>query len=237
MNVISNHRCIRVFISSTFVDMKQERDILVSTVFPKLRRKAAERNVSLIDVDLRWGVTESESKERKVIDICIDEIERSHPFFVGLLGDRYGWAPAESSDSDWSTVVSDKNKWVADLIRQGKSITEIEIMHGVLNAENQVHGCFFVKSCDEEGIDPRQKKLRTTVAEQTKLPVYTYAEPSELCDILERDFENLLDELYPIDEKKETCLFIMIWKEWWSSFHSFMQIITKMCMMMHNCRR
>ena len=200
MNVISNHRCIRVFISSTFVDMKQERDILVSTVFPKLRRKAAERNVSLIDVDLRWGVTESESKERKVIDICIDEIERSHPFFVGLLGDRYGWAPAESSDSDWSTVVSDKNKWVADLIRQGKSITEIEIMHGVLNAENQVHGCFFVKSCDEEGIDPRQKKLRTTVAEQTKLPVYTYAEPSELCDILERDFENLLDELYPIDD-------------------------------------
>ena len=84
MNVISNHRCIRVFISSTFVDMKQERDILVSTVFPKLRRKAAERNVSLIDVDLRWGVTESESKERKVIDICIDEIERSHPFFVGF---------------------------------------------------------------------------------------------------------------------------------------------------------
>jgi hypothetical protein len=27
----------------------------------------------------------------KVLPICQDEIERSRPYFIGMLGERYGW--------------------------------------------------------------------------------------------------------------------------------------------------
>ena len=51
-------REIRVFLSSTFRYFMQERDLLVKQVFPALRRRAQERGVEIVDVDLRWGITE-----------------------------------------------------------------------------------------------------------------------------------------------------------------------------------
>ena len=60
-----DNRHIRVFISSTFNDMQSERDELVSKIFPILRKKAAERNVTVTDIDLRWGITEEESRNGK----------------------------------------------------------------------------------------------------------------------------------------------------------------------------
>ena len=87
------NRQIRVFISSTFQDMKEERDYLMNKTFPLLRKKAAERDVTLVELDLRWGITEAEAQSGKVVEVCLNEIENSHPFFIGLLGDRYGWCP------------------------------------------------------------------------------------------------------------------------------------------------
>ena len=48
-----NDRVIRVFISSTFLDMMRERDPLVKEVFPELRRKCAKRFVTFTDAGLR----------------------------------------------------------------------------------------------------------------------------------------------------------------------------------------
>lgn len=55
-------RLVRVFISSTFRDFIEERDLLVRKIFPELRRRCRERQVELVDVDLRWGITEEQSK-------------------------------------------------------------------------------------------------------------------------------------------------------------------------------
>ena len=88
-------RTVRVFISSTFRDMHAEREELVKRVFPHLRKLCEERGVGLVDVDLRWGVTEEEAAEGKVLPICLAEIQRCRPFFIGLLGERYGWVPQE----------------------------------------------------------------------------------------------------------------------------------------------
>ena len=66
---IADSREIRVFLSSTFRDFKQERDRLVKQVFPELRRKARECGVEVVDVDLRWGITEKERRQGKVIPI------------------------------------------------------------------------------------------------------------------------------------------------------------------------
>ena len=73
-NKFQKSRSIRIFISSTFQDMQSERDMLVTKVFPRLRQIAYERNVTLTEVDLRWGITEEEAKSSKVVEICLDEI-------------------------------------------------------------------------------------------------------------------------------------------------------------------
>lgn len=93
-----NAREIRVFLSSPFRDMNAERDHLLKHVFPEFRRACAERDVSFVEIDLRWGVTEEESRNGKTVEICLAEIDRCRdypPFFVGFMGERYGWIPEE----------------------------------------------------------------------------------------------------------------------------------------------
>jgi hypothetical protein len=51
----------------------------------------------MVDLDLRWGVTEEEAENGKVLEIILEEIERSRPFFIALLGERYGSLPKKLS--------------------------------------------------------------------------------------------------------------------------------------------
>src|SRR4030042_3819006 len=88
-------RVSRVFISSTFQDMKDEREELVKRVFPRLRKICEERGVVWGEVDLRWGITDEQRAEGKVLPICLQEINECRPYFIGILGERYGWLPDE----------------------------------------------------------------------------------------------------------------------------------------------
>jgi telomerase protein component 1 len=54
-------KTVRVFISSTFRDMHAERDYLSRVVFPELRERCAGRHLHLVDMDLRWGITDCQS--------------------------------------------------------------------------------------------------------------------------------------------------------------------------------
>jgi len=56
-------RQVRVFISSTFRDMQEERDYLVKYIFPELRRRCRERQVEFVDVDLRWAIPDEQKAE------------------------------------------------------------------------------------------------------------------------------------------------------------------------------
>ena len=119
-------RVVRVFISSTFRDMNAERDELGKFIFPELRRFCRQREVEFVEVDLRWGVTEEQSQRGETLAVCLAEIERCRPYFIGLLGERYGWVPG-----DFRPDVVEGNPWLADL--KDRSVTELEILHGVLN--------------------------------------------------------------------------------------------------------
>lgn len=83
---------MRVFISSTFRDMHAERDVLVRSVFPELRRRAAPHCLYLQEVELRWGVTEEESSQ--TVHLCLSEVCRSQ-LLLGILGERYGLVPSQ----------------------------------------------------------------------------------------------------------------------------------------------
>lgn len=91
------------FISSTFRDMQSERDALRDVVLPRLREFVRPYGISADLVDLRWGVDTSSVAEKeqdsKVLSVCLAEIERCEPFFVLLLGDRYGYVPDDMAVS------------------------------------------------------------------------------------------------------------------------------------------
>ena len=90
----SVQRAVRLFVSSTFRDFSAERERLQRFCFPALRCLCEERAVTFTDVDLRWGITEEQAAEGEVLPICLAEIDSSRPFFIGFLGERYGWVPA-----------------------------------------------------------------------------------------------------------------------------------------------
>ncbi|MBM4286409.1 MAG: tetratricopeptide repeat protein, partial [Deltaproteobacteria bacterium] len=129
-------RVVRVFISSTFRDMQVEREELVKQVFPELRRRCRERQVELVEVDLRWGVTEEQANRGQVLPICLVEIERCRPYFIGLLGERYGWVP----DAIPQELI-DQEPWLKEHLHH--SVTELEILHGVLNNPDMAQRSYF----------------------------------------------------------------------------------------------
>src|ERR1035438_3288781 len=90
----ADRRLIRVFASSTFRDMIAERDELMTQTWPELRRFCRERQVELVEVDLRWGIAEEQATRKETLKLCLDEIRACRPFFIGLLGERYGWTPS-----------------------------------------------------------------------------------------------------------------------------------------------
>jgi hypothetical protein len=85
-------KTVRIFISSTFRDTHAERDHFIKVVFPELRERYAKHQLRLIDVDLRGG-TEEEAEQGKVPEVVLEEIERSCPFFIGVLGELNGPIP------------------------------------------------------------------------------------------------------------------------------------------------
>ncbi|MCX5769214.1 MAG: DUF4062 domain-containing protein, partial [Candidatus Hydrogenedentes bacterium] len=106
--------------------------------WPELRRFCHERQVELVEVDLRWGVPEEQSTRKETLKLCLDEIRACRPFFIGLLGERYGWVPG---DDAFTADLEEEQPWLKDL--KGKSVTELEILHGVLNNPEMAERAFF----------------------------------------------------------------------------------------------
>jgi Domain of unknown function (DUF4062) len=91
-------KTFRIFVSSTFSDLKEERNALQKYVFPRLRDLCTQHGCRFQAIDLRWGVSEEAGLDQQTVKICLQEIKRCQkitprPNFVVLLGDRYGWRP------------------------------------------------------------------------------------------------------------------------------------------------
>jgi nephrocystin-3 len=55
----------------------------------------------LYDIDLRWGITEDEAKNEKVIGLCLEQGDEYRPFFLAFLVRRYGLVPGMTSLPQW----------------------------------------------------------------------------------------------------------------------------------------
>ncbi len=132
-------RVVRVFVSSTFRDMVEDRNTLMAQVWPALRQLCRGRAVEFVAVDLRWGITEAMSQQQETLRHCLAEIKRCRPYFIGLLGERYGWVLGPEA---YTAALLQEEHWLAREVAQ-HSVTELEILHGVLNDPEMAGRAFF----------------------------------------------------------------------------------------------
>lgn len=200
-------RVIRVFVSSTFRDMKAERDYLMKFIFPQVRKLCEQRGVVWGEVDLRWGVTDEQKAEGKVLPICLEEIRRCRPYFIGVLGERYGWVPDEIPQE-----LIEREEWLKEHFSH--SVTELEILHGVLRNPDMAEHAFFyfrdpayIKSLSQTEKDnftaedsesaEKLQKLKERIR-KSGFPVReNYPEPKAFGELVLQDLTNVINTLYP----------------------------------------
>jgi tetratricopeptide (TPR) repeat protein len=204
--------------------MKEEREELVKRVFPQLRKLCEQRGVVFSEVDLRWGITDEQRAEGKVLPICFAEMNECRPFFIGILGERYGWIPDSIPDD-----LVENEPWMKNHPRS--SVTELEILHGVLNDPGvALHSYFYFR--DPSYIDTLPESIREEMVEhpfpfevnkygiedaerrcekrrqklyrlkerirQSGLKYHdNYLNPQHLGELVLKDFTSLVDQIFP----------------------------------------
>jgi len=212
----SHKRTIRVFISSTFRDMMEERDAMMTHTWPELRRFCRERQVEFVEVDLRWGIAEEQSTRKETLKLCLDEIRACRPFFIGLLGERYGWVP---DDDAFTSDLKEEQPWLKSI--KGKSVTELEILHGVLNNPEMAGRAFFYfRDPKYVEIVPKEKKadflsetladaekqtelkdlIRKTCTEKSIPLKENYSDPQSLAALVLEQLKAAIGIQFPVEE-------------------------------------
>ncbi len=213
-NKLSASRQVRVFVSSTFRDLMAERDYLMNHTFPELRKRCRERHVDFVEVDLRWGITEEQAERGESLPICLEEIDRSRPYFIGLLAERYGWVSDQIDP-----VLMEEQPWLKE--HAEKSITELEILHGVLNNPEMAERSYFYfrdpayvqsippeKRADYLSEDEASREKLKVLKDRLRnsgLPVREdYPEPKALGDLVLEDLWSAINEEYPEEEAPDS---------------------------------
>jgi tetratricopeptide (TPR) repeat protein len=195
-------RVVRVFVSSTFQGMQAERDELVKRAFPLLRKLCEERGIVWGEVDLRWGITDEQKADGKVLPVCLREVQRCRPYFIGILGQHYG-----STVDEVPEALLAEQPWLAG--HRTSSVTELEILHGVLNDPAQAkHAFFYFRTpAYHDGLEPeadeRAAKLRDLKDRIRKsgLPVHeNYPDAKALGDQVYQDFKNVIETCFAPEE-------------------------------------
>ena len=201
---IKQSRNIRIFVSSTFRDMNDERNYLMGVIFPELIRNARQRNINVSLIDLRWGVTDEEAL-KKLIDMCLSEIDSSRPHFIGIIGDRYGSIPDRNTINNANIPeTKQKEKWT----EKEYSITHIEMDYGVLSRPDMAEFAYFYfksvnrKADNQKDAEKLQELIKTIKVDNApwhwnQLP---YDGVKELGEQVKKDFMDMLNTYYPIRE-------------------------------------
>lgn len=203
-----NAKRILVFVSSTFLDMIEERNELTLHIFPKIRKLCEERGIVWGEVDLRWGIPPEKGQE-VVLETCLEYIDRCRPFFIGILGERYGW-------TDWTppTHPSTKMTWLEK--EKGKSVTELEILYGVLHNPAMANHAFFyfrdptyLSDIPEDRrsvffdppTSPESRNLLIDLKKRIRESGFPlrekYRTPKELGNLVLQDFEKVIESIAP----------------------------------------
>ena len=89
---------VLLFVSSTFTDTHEERNILQQRLLPELRERASEEGVDIIFCDLRSGIPDANTLDHMTWLGCQHELHRCFSlsagyFFLSLQSSKYGYMP------------------------------------------------------------------------------------------------------------------------------------------------
>ena len=201
-------RHLRVFVSSTFRDMQAEREELVKRVFPPCAGCCEARGVVWGEVDLRWGITGGGGGGGQGVADLPGGDPACRPYFIGVLGERYGWVPREIPREP------DRGEpWLAE--HRERSVTELEILHGVLNDPDMAgHAFFYFRDPAYVGrlpADVAREEFRSESPEASAklsalkerirasgLPLREgYADPKAFGELVLADLGAVVDRLFP----------------------------------------
>ena len=220
MNLPSGITYVRPFLSSTFKDFNTERNICFATNFPRLEKLCAHRGIFFAPLDLRWGVTSEQSGSGQVIKLCLEEIDRSRPYFVCSLGFRNGWSlyPTDDTNDQYVQLLLktfdigvQQFPWIQQCM--DRSVTELEILHGTLNnPQLNPRTYFYFRSCEFlNSIQNTERKIyvETGLAEialmklkmrivQAGYKIQYFSSAMQMCDQLEGDMSGDIEIDFPI---------------------------------------
>ncbi len=251
-----SNRIIKVFLSSTFRDMNVERDYLNKIIFPQIRNYCDKRFLQFHPIDLRWGITEEASRNGLVLSTCMEEVDNSRPFFIGILGSRYGWQPTIKELGNLRASVQKEKSWLEQKVSDGASITEMEIEYGVLRNMDIPHASFLIRGenisipndfREKKGSEAERllEKLKSRIRGQKKYPVTEYNSIEQFGEIIKHQIIEMIEAEYPfsrceaddailqrqeqIMEQRSHVLCDM--NTYWSSFQEWFSDVSKQVLM------
>lgn len=186
---MNSAKTIRIFVSSTFRDMDTERDALRNLIEPRLNEALSKYSIDVKLVDLRHTVETNkkltiEQREQRVFQICMDEIESCSPYFIALIGHRYGWIP----DLKKMGIIEKYKKVQRDDFTNGKdkiSVTSYELLSGLFRG-NEINKRSLVYLRNDDSYGNINPKSRSDYFENTEEGI---ALSMGLRDFLKRNFQ------------------------------------------------
>ena len=150
-------KTIDIFVSSTFLDMHDERDLIKTEVMQKVNFLLEPKGLQVNFIDLRWGVNTADVSEQEreeiVLEKCLETIRKTRPYFLAIIGGRYGYLPSEVSYR--MALYKQRNEILA--LDEGplRSVTDLEIQYGALNDYLYFQKSIFCfrDSCSYKGMD------------------------------------------------------------------------------------
>lgn len=101
-----------------------------------------------VGVDTSTAEDEQRAHEQ-VLDVCVAEIDRCRPLFVGLLGDRFGWTP-QSGRLRRAAARSSQRTGLPQDCPSSLSVTGLEFWHGALAPDADAEPVFAVRALGGE---------------------------------------------------------------------------------------
>jgi hypothetical protein len=204
---------LRIFISSTFNDFHEERNLLANNLFLKLQNFSKDFDVKIDFIDLRVGVTSKESQSGKTLEVCLKEIDKSketYIFFIGFIGNRYGW-DTWSKERKIVKSLQNNQKYKSILNKyKNRSITEIEIRYAILNDKNlQKNRSFFyfrtpllsrkINKAKQESNLKKQKllNLKQDISQNKNTQIKEYSSFNKFQKIVFNDLKKAIINLFP----------------------------------------
>ncbi|XP_033631200.1 TPR repeat-containing protein DDB_G0287407-like [Asterias rubens] len=190
-------RIARVFWSSPFGGLEEERELLTKKYWPRLAHMCQKAGYEYVPVDMRWGITSGHSTQALTIAICLRELDRSD-MIVGFFGQRYGWHGDKDQMLQKTFDYASPSYPFIDEYRD-RSVTELEFLHGHLNHPGARAASFFFR---DKAYDD-QKRVEYEAADDER-NARKYRATSD-----GPNAEQFLDDLKSrVKETKDKCLTI-----------------------------